>query len=162
MRTLLLVTIFLALGLPASAADDHRDFEDETLPGLDAVAVLVKTEGAEQLKVTPATLQGEIVTRLQRAGLSAVPFEKALKDSVRGVMNIYLGVTGTPEMLVFETKVDLLQSVVLVRDPSISTLAPTWTRTGRGYGSPSAARDKLNLQIEQFVSSWQSKNPRKP
>ena len=31
MRTLLLVTIFLALGLPASAADDHRDFEDETL-----------------------------------------------------------------------------------------------------------------------------------
>lgn len=160
MKNLLLATTLLVLLAPAPAV--HADDQDDaTLKGLNKVEVSVIFTNASELTMTTDSLRDRLVKRLQKAGLDAKPMTNE-PTRPQAVVSLVVEAYGKAnDITVSNTTLHVYQPVALVRDPSIQTLAVTWSKAGRVGGFESALKDKIDLQIEQLVSAWQAMNPKK-
>ena len=131
------------------------DVERQTLRGITVVDVLIEDlpSGAAAIGLTTQSIQTDVELKLRMAGLQVV----------KGSLGyLYVNVSFTPNGRGTVIAVGLNQLVKLLRDPSITTTASTWSV--ETVGMDLSAQDVRNIvkdKVDQFLNAWLSVNPRR-
>jgi hypothetical protein len=146
----------------ACASDDKTD--RATLKGIKAVCVVVEVS-AEAIRggVDKDKLQSDVEGRLQQQG---APFDKNATTCV--YLNVRalqaMGGKGKPlPLYAADFRLELLQTVALLRDPASKTFAPTWSSenmtTVPAADLGETAFEIVASLVDQFVAAYKSANP---
>ena len=119
---------------PARASNYDEDVARQTLKGLQGVPVLVEglEPQVEQAGLNETSIQTVVELRLRQAGIpvlskaSRVPFLYVNANVSHPPGGEVLGIWR------FSIKVALVQGVALMRDPTIMTVADTWSADSSG------------------------------
>ena len=174
-RIILALTFLLATSIVASA----QFRREENLRGLTGVTLIVMFHGATREEAFGTTraeglekvqrpevlkmLEDDVTTKLEKAGIPFTrhPFaDNTTKDYPRLIVLVRLNVpNGFVQPL--EAEVKLMQSVRLLRDPSIEFDAVSWSHRGTGnkLETPMMRRIIADL-IDSFTRDYLSVNPK--
>ena len=165
-NALLLATV--ALLLLAMSGRSAMAFDDEstraTLKGLPGVWVWVEdfSDDAKRAGFNQQTFQTDVELKLRLAGIKILTEQERMFTS--GIP--YLSLLVNPlhdqhgEIAAYGTRLHLWQGVRLIREPSITAFASTWSVSGVGYGKLSGVRNSVKDLVDQFINAWLSVNPK--
>ena len=159
---LALAIVLLAVSPPLTGRSwaDNTPEERATLKGIKAVKIVVRDlhPDAEADGLTVRQLQGDVETRLRKAGVTVSP-------SARASLNVTVNTSGRESGWYFYViEVSLTQPVALVRDRKIAILAATW-RLGN-FGDVVAqdlvrfVRETVASQVDIFIRAYREQNPK--
>jgi hypothetical protein len=160
--TFLLAGWLVCHAAPAAAGDSQDD--RATLTGLTPISVVVEELSAVAQKngLATATVQADVERRLRQAGISLTPDADAY---------LYVHVTvadpGGVLPLPYLVDVSLMQVVTLPRGVRTRTplQCPTWGVNSLGMVSGAGLRvaigDRVAQFVDQFISAYQSVNPKR-
>ena len=157
--------MFIASPLLALNSEMNRS----SLQGLQGVRVLVEdlTSEMEGEGVTQKTMQKEIETRLQGAGIRVLTQEEATQTPGEPYLYVNVNVTlskGVEEACSYSIDLALIQNVTLVRNPRQTTYAITWSTGGVGLIGKKSLKDLKESVLEVadlFIKAFMSVNPKK-
>ena len=167
MKTVLLLVATMFLKTVPLAGQVDSPNSRKTLTGLTQFFVLVENlaEDAEHDGLSRTQIQTDVELRLRQAGIPVVDSSRAWDA---GYPYLYVSVQthksqrGASYAWVLE--VHLTQSVALVRNPSIISLAPTWG-TGQfgsvGVDKLPSLRDNIRDLVDRFINAFLAENPKK-
>ena len=162
------VGLVLALALclnsthPLLAQQPDDTLRRHTLAGIRQIVVLVTVPVGED--TSDYRTQAEL--RLRTAG---VPVAAVNADTLMDVSNaqfvITLSETGPKPPTGWTFSAGIMQSVCLVRNPIVCTLAETWTADGSlGYGPPASLHDTILRHVQQaadqLANAFLAANPK--
>jgi hypothetical protein len=168
LERLLSVALLALLITPSFAVASDDKYSRPSLAGLRGVMVLVEplAPEVERQGLKKTAIQTDAELRLRRAGIQVLTQDELLKAP--GSPHLYLTVTITTGESFWgaSVSVDLIQSVRLERDPTISVSAVTWsTGGGGGLFLPSSAEGKvrgsLNDYVDEFINAYLAMNLKK-
>ena len=140
----------------------------ETLVGLTGVNVQVApmNADAERDDLTPSDLKEEVESRLRESGIRVFT-QTELFSAAPGTPFLHLDVSTLRlnDFYAYSIRLDLWQAVRLMRDPTIQSLAVTWTTSGV-IGTVSATslsdvRDAVRPVVDEFIGDYLSANPKR-
>ena len=151
-------------------AGDNAE-ERKTLKGLSGVSVLVDDldDEIERLGLTKKNVQTDVELRLRKAGIKVCTLEEWKGDLTIGVLHVQIGLFKRDKALEglysYELAVELAQSVAILRDPTIKTLAATWS-AGIIYGTLGSIHLKelkstIGDSVDVFSNAFLEQNPKK-
>ena len=162
MRKSISPLLLIILATVAAASDDKTD--RATLHGIKAVCTIVEITGPPGISITKEQLQAEVDGRLLAAG---IPQDK---DSTAC---LYLNMRPLPAMgkgnkpaglYALEMSVQVLQTVVVSRDPTLKTYAPTWSFSNLATVPTEDLRHtarQMTIDLaDRFVDAYRSANPK--
>ena len=165
-NALLLATV--ALLLLAMSGRSAMAFNDEstraTLKELSGVWVWVEdfSDDAKRAGFNQQTFQTDVELKLRLAGIQVLTQQESL--ATPGSPYLYLNVNALHdqhgEIAAYGTRLHLWQGVRLIREPSITAFASTWSVSGVGYGKLSNVRNAVKDRVDQFINAWLSVNPK--
>ncbi len=159
LRPVAAMLLFSALAYPS---DDKTD--RATLKGATPICVIVEVASAATGGgIGKDTLQTDMESRLQRAGIALD--SKATACVLLDVRALQLmGAKGKPlDLYAADFRLELFQTVTLVRDNAAKTYVPTWSTTNltivpaRELGA--TALDVTEGLIDRFIIAYKSVNP---
>jgi hypothetical protein len=165
------VIISLGIAIPMRT-DPEKDAEEslnKTFQGLDGVFVIVSGQEKEMLVaqgITNDWCRQVVELRLRRNGIKILSRNDVQNSPGRPslVAIVRTGTTNLPQLYNFSISTDLVQQVILDRDPQQKFLTQTWTDST--YGSLGSERikpsieDILNDQVDKFSNTYLAENPR--
>lgn len=130
-----------------------------TLKGISAVKVMVAPTSieAEWDRVRSDDLESEVQRRLREAGITVMP-------SAGEVLSIDVEAkkAGNSPWFACSTRIELLQSVSLVRDPQFTVFAPTWgldrVEDVSAYDLR-RVRETVRELVDRFIHAYREQNP---
>jgi hypothetical protein len=147
-----------------------QDSDAQTLKGIQALRVVIESFGSdvEASGLRQSDIQTDVELKLRLAGIRVLTQEEWLKESGTPFLYVYAHVTlskQNPGFVIYSIEVGLEQKVVLLRDPSMTTIAPTW-QSGSMMGivatsDPRHIRDKAKDIVDVFLNAYLSVNPKK-
>ncbi|MCX5811782.1 MAG: hypothetical protein NT178_04465 [Proteobacteria bacterium] len=166
-----LISIFFTLTLFLSAYAIDTEITRKTMNGLQGVCVTVENiqpniqKYAQKAGVTREQMQKDIETKLKSAGIKALNREEWL--TAPGKPMLYVNVN-THEYekywYAYDIKVELQQVVSLEMNPSIKTMADTWSTNMTGIaniGTLNLIRNNVGVLSERFINAYKSVNGKK-
>ncbi len=163
MRAIAAVGAALAVVL-AGSAGLALDTEDSraSLKGLREIRVRVEHIGEDLIRAgfRKETFQTDVELKLRLAGIKVI--------NALGAQNAYLYVNvntsanASEQRAPFSINVQLIQSIILTRDQTIWSAAPTWSRSAAGTGNVEYVRKQVEDLVDIFLNAWLSVNPRQP
>lgn len=170
MARVTLLVLITALVSPALA---DSEFERATLKGLTGVNVLVEKLHAdvEREGLAQSTLRTDVELKLRQAGIRVLTEKEMLATPTRGAPYLYLTVgatkgTGTlAGVYSLYIRLELRQSVILERNPSITSVGvTTWDSTAHlgivPVHSLSAVRGIVRDAVDEFINAYLAANPK--
>jgi len=160
----LIVAIVLGGGAPVFAGDSESN--RTTLRGLSGIYVLVESLGpeTERARLTQAQLQTDVELRLRRAGIKVLTEQETLLTPAAAYLYVDITSFHAQRGYTLFVTVALRQAVILMRDPSIVTLAETWSVSWLGKGHPGSfvkdVREKIADAVDQFMNAYLAMNPK--
>jgi len=166
---LVLVMIAWLVGFSSASAQDS-ELSRKTLAGLPGVYVVVEelqpniTKYDKYLKkagLSRARLQENVEKRLRSAGIRPLAREEWLKTRGRPVL--YLNVNSHENekyWFAYDVKLEFQQVVCMEANPSIKTLADTWSLNSTGVvniGNLDGIYKETERLIDRFIAAWQKK-----
>lgn len=158
----------LALGvvlLTGSRASSGESFHSrQMLKNLSGVLVLVEPfdENNSRAGFDEGVFQTDVELKLRMAGIRVLT--EAEQFDAPGMPSLLVQVAGLHtkpgEKATFVSRVQLLEAVRLVRDPSVSTIAETWSSEWLGRGDVPHIRERIKDHTDQFINAWLSVNPK--
>lgn len=152
------------VGLTHIAWGQSPDEERDSLRGLDGVMVLVERlhPDADNIELTKADLEREIVYRFKRAGIRALTSEERDADAREPYLYVNCNVLYVPDIQLtsFSIDIELHQNAVLKDGQEMPVL--TWARSYLGIQhrdrAAAAIRSRLGEFVEQFISDYKAVN----
>jgi hypothetical protein len=139
-----------------------------SLGGLKGVGVVVEllSPEIENEGLRTRDVKKDVEIRLRQAGIAVLTEEELLKAPGTPSLSVWLmgSKTGT-ELYACSIRVELSQTVILERAPSIHAISPTWNITSFGFVGMNALRsirNYLNGPLDSFISAYLAENPREP
>jgi hypothetical protein len=156
---IVLVWVVLLLAVPALAGDTPS--MRGTLKGIKALDVLVHIDP----KVEPGGLESaqiriDVEARLRQAGITVEPPFSSLYHLF--VVIDALEVEHA-SFYAYTMHVQLRQEVLLVRDPTITTVVPTWEVGYLGVvdtGNVAPIQSVLTDLVDRFITAYREQNPK--
>jgi hypothetical protein len=180
---LIILIAAVSLSLPAAATGMTDRSQRESLKGVKAVEVAVKTfrpEIREELMtkgVTEDLVEVAAVRQLEKAGVRITRSAMSDDEAGRFVVSIQFvtpderrstiasvdGVTvprkGFDQRYAYAIRVDLVQIVALSRDASSQFPAVTWTTSSVAYRKIERLIGDVSAAVTEFIEDHQSENP---
>ena len=173
MRTITYLVCFISMFLPFKALSSQDAQHRLSLKGLTGLTVTISlsTNAVKDLNRKGLTefIRTDAEARLRMAGINVVSEDEVHK--IPGTPELSITVGGySVEMLptkkeaglAFSVEVELLQSVNLRREPSITVLADTWSYAVIGWGQKdkiTAIRNGVKNCVDSFINAYRSVNP---
>ncbi len=157
------ITLLTALASAACAQD--TEITRPTLRGLRGVEVLVEDfdENSKRAGYDKRTFQTDLELQLRMAGIKVLTVDETL--ALPGRPYLYLNVHSLArqpgEIAAVAVELALNQGVWLRRDPSVQSIASTWSSTGVAQADLSHVRDFVKELTDDFTNAWLSVNPKK-
>lgn len=144
------------------------------LEGLQGVHVLVfppDDPEVERRGLREAEIQTDVELRLRKAGIKVLSLGETLKTAGQPVLYVIVhtaaGRGPTEGLYAYNVNMQLMENVVLDRDPSMKVKAATWTfpeyvpgYVGMvGADKLRATRDYLNTVVDEFINDYLAANP---
>jgi hypothetical protein len=156
---IVVVWIVLLLAVPALAGDTHSG--RGTLKGIKELGVLVHIDPkVEPNGLERAHIQIDVEARLRQSGITVEP--RSLSPSHLFVVIDALEVDEA-SLYAYTMRVQLRQRVLLVRDPTITTVVPTWEVGFLGVvdqGHVSPIQSVVTDLVDRFITAYLEQNPR--
>jgi len=140
-----------------------------TLRGLKGVYVIVNLHSLPQKiegdGLTRSQIKTDVELRLRKAGVPVLTREEVLKAPGRTGLCVVVTMRREDNigLYLFCLEVDLIQEVLLARDPTVSTPAATWERNGVGYATAGKISDAVRRSvadyIDEFINGYLAANP---
>lgn len=139
-----------------------------TLKGLPGVEVIVESldPGVERDGLHEADIRADVVAALRQAGIRMLTETDSQATAARPFLYVSVSIQRRSDMALYayETHVEVHQTATL--SSGAKAFAMTWDAMGE-VGSVYAAsigqiRDRLKVEVGQFVTAWRSVNPRRP
>jgi hypothetical protein len=123
-----------------------------TLAGIKTIHVSVRLPKDEDNWLSASTLQTDVELKLRQAGIGVVGRDKPA-DAWLTLEAFTSRAYG--DSYVYSMTLGLRSAVVLVRDPKIAVLAPTFEAGSvLGLGRPAQARDAVKDLVDKFLNSY--------
>jgi hypothetical protein len=158
---LLIISLSFFLSVhPAKGMDDER----ESLKGLSAIYVVVEPieREIERQGLTREKIRTDTIQRLRKAGIRILSKKEWLKNRAGPYLYVNLNIQKDPYGVYFHAfRVELVQKVVLIRDPKLEVFATTWSRQllgSRGYLSQ--VRYAIQDAVDLFLRDHGLANPK--
>lgn len=155
MRLLPLVLILLLATPAASEPDVQRMIAEQDramMAGLRNLIIFTDMKPPVIEGLDKADMQARISKRLTQAGLRDIT--GTTTPGPFGILTVSIDLTDPTNR---QASIDLKQPAYLQRNPKVTVMAETWSKSAEGRGS---VLDKMDLMVERFVSDWVSANPR--
>ena len=164
---LVLLLSLMVMMPPLASADSSDAYAHPTLHGLQGVGVVVERldPDAERDGLTQEQIWTEVGLRLRTAGIRVLTREEWLKTPGLPYLYVRVATRKTPhDFYAIAIHVELWQAVLLVRDPTSATIAPTWKTKGM-IGSVGAdrirtIREAVGGDVDEFIKDYLAMNPR--
>jgi len=156
-RPIVVATALLLLPVPAWATDSPVD--RATLRGVDSVMVTVEEmkPDAERDGLRTTQIQTDVELRLRQSGIKVDSSSRCLLYVNVDTLKLDTGLYS------FNIEVEFNQEVMLLRDPTITNLAPTWSVTMIGHAGADKLRNVRSFVIdlvERFIDAYREQNPK--
>ena len=143
----------------------------ETLTGLRGVHVAIGpvVEEAQQHGVSEAQIRTDVELQLRQAGIVALKKDDLRRAPGMPLLYVWAAVApakGTSSGYAYHVQVEVLQLIVLTRNPDVFSLARTWNAKG-GLGAVGAdglaktVKEAVHGMTEQFVTAFLAANPKR-
>ena len=147
---LALCWVTMALAQVGHAADLQTT--RKTLAGITTVQILVEglDPAAGSIGLTKESLRADVEVQLRTSGMQIVGESSTF---------VYVNIALTTDARSANILVELYQPVTLLRNPTITSSAVTWS-VGGVIANPSARgiHDMLKDMIDEFIGAWSSVN----
>lgn len=168
---LLLLLVFLAVptvpGLCSAVEDD--DYTRASLVGLTAVYVAIQpiSEEIEAKGLTAVDIKSDTERLLRTAGIQVLSKEEWIKTKGGPVCFVAVNIvedkliTGVSDqsLYAFDITVEFNQDVILVRNPAIRVLSPTWSTSYLGLTNTlPRIRENTKKMVQRFIDAFQDVN----
>lgn len=155
---------------PASAVEDN-DYTRVSLAGLSGVYVAVQPIASEieAQGLSAADIQSDTERLLRTAGMRVLAKEEWIKTKGGPVCFVAVDVVkerlitgdGDHGLYAFDITVEFNQDVLLVRNPAVRVLSPTWSTSYLGLtNSLPRIRENTKKMVERFIDAFQDVNTR--
>jgi len=155
----LLLTV--AIGSPAFGAD--ADYDSRTIKGLEGVNVIVENiqpniqRYAQKAGITKEQIQKDVEAKLKSNGIKVLTRDEWLKTPGRPVLYVNINTHETEKYwYAYNVRLELKQVVSLEANPSIKTLASTWSINMTGManiGTLGVIKNAVNGLVDRFVTA---------
>ena len=166
----LLIMLYALIANPFAYAID-TEITRQTMSGLQGVCVMVENiqpniqRYAQKAGVTKEQIQKDIEVKLKSAGINAFTREAWLNAPGRPMLYVNVNTHEYEKYwYAYDIKVELRQIVSLETNPSIRTIADTWSMNMTGIaniGTLNSIRNNVGVLIEKFISAYKSVNGKK-
>ncbi len=155
---IVLVWIVLLLTVEAWAGDTPSG--RGSLKGIKELGVLVQIGPAEPNGLEGAQIQTDVEARLRQSGITVVP-----RSSSPCYLFVVIDTLEVEDasLLAYTMRVQLRQRVLLVRDPTLTTVVPTWEVGFVGVvdvGNISPIQSVVTDLLDRFIAAYLEQNPR--
>jgi hypothetical protein len=164
-RLVLLVSVLL-LSRALAAAESSDTYAQRTLRGLQGVGIVIEhlNADAERDGLTKEQIRTAVEGRLRQAGIPVLAREAWTKTPGLPYLYVRVEASKTPyNFYAIAIQIELWQAVVLLRDPTITTLALTWKTPGMIGGVVSARIHEVQKivgeDVEAFIHDYLAMNP---
>src|SRR6266550_4123844 len=134
MKTVLATIAHLcAVVVPPLVGQGDDETTRNTLAGLKGVQVLVESikDEVQRDGLRESQIQTDVELKLRQAGISVLTHEEWLSTVGLPFLHVNVHAFKRPTSLyAFQVDIELHQKVRLIRNPSLTVLAPTWSATG--------------------------------
>jgi hypothetical protein len=173
MRKMVYLAFLVGIFLTFTSAFCEEDQYRSSLKGLKGINVnIIFSDSIVELKKFGLTeiIHNDVEVRLRTAGINVVSTNELNK--IPGTPQLNITVAGYPVStistkqeigLAFAIQVELLQSTNLRRDPTITVLADTWTKSVIGWTQTDKANDIRNgvkTCVDFFINAYLTVNPK--
>jgi hypothetical protein len=165
---LLILFFSFAIYLPVYAID--TEITRQTMNGLQGVCVMVENiqpniqKYAQKAGLTKEQIQKDIDTKLKSAGIKAFSRGEWLNAAGRPILYVNVNTHEYEKYwYAYDIKLELQQIVSLETNPSIKTMADTWSINMTGIaniGTLNSIRNNVGVLAEKFVEAYKSVNGR--
>jgi hypothetical protein len=157
--TLVEITLLFTISVP-SLAQFSRHMAS-SLKGVKSVGIEVAQmkQEPEQVGFGVAQIQTGVEQELRRNGIK-ITEDLAQSDGILFVAATCMPPSETKRRWFCTLKIDFIQTVILYRDPSITTTATTWTRFRLGRGDPVGLRQAIRDMTDEFCKDLLKQNPK--
>lgn len=158
-----LAVLWSIAGACAAVATAATKMDVYSLKGLKDVTVTIEAiPGGDQWGLSQSQLQVDVELRLRKAGIRVVSSSELSASTA----TVYVRVSISPSNIsearrCYDMGIELMQNVALVRDPSIFTVATTWSTPGGGFSNPDHIRSRLGDMVDEFINDYLTANPKK-
>lgn len=168
-RMIVMALVFLFIIAPTveGFAIDSQ-FQRETLKGLQGVLVAIENIDpvAQKDGLTKDLLQTDVELQLRKSGIKVLTEEETYKTSGRPILYVKVSLLkhGAVEIYAYEIEVQLEQTVYLMRNPNIGTLAVTWDIENIGMvgteNMKTSIRGHVKDHVDKFINAYLAMNPK--
>ena len=158
----------LALLVAAPSATEAHDVGRLTLSGLTGVRVYVEAVNpeAERDGITTAALQTQGELMLRQAKLRVLTVDEWKATPGRPMLRLALTIVRNRNqraVYAFNLEIEVAQSIVLARDPSVASFGRTWfdsnvVQLAEASAIRAAVRDSVQDEVETFVNAFLAAN----
>jgi hypothetical protein len=169
--TFALTIIFFVSIICTTAYAIDAEITRQTLSGLQGVYVTVENiqsniqKYAQKAGVTKEQIQKDIEVKLKSAGIKVFTREEWLNAPGRPILYVNINTHEYEKYwYAYDIKVELQQIVSLETNPSIKTMADTWSINMTGIaniGTLNSIRNNVGVLTEKFISAYKSVNGKK-
>ncbi len=161
--------IFITFVSYSSAKCDDDETSRSTLKGLKAVFTLVDSlrSDVSEHGLTINDLRTDIELKLRLANIAVLSDDDSIgfsrfENHICG-LRLYVNIipSKTQVYYIYNILLEAIQGVSLIRNPEITSPAPTWyVGTLGGTSSLNDVRDESKSVIDQFINAYLSANPK--
>jgi len=141
--------------------------EQESLKGVESITVHASCSGdATEAGLSEERIRKDVCKQLEAAGIRVMPSQAWRAVPGRCRLRVMVKVYKPPRMetLIYNLKVDFLQTVTLERNPEMKIDATTWELTWFAHGSEGrldeAISQNLKVLTASFVRDYRAANPK--
>lgn len=151
---------------PICGAQDDK-YSRPSLWGLPAMMVTIEplSDEAKRAGLNEQDIQTDVELKLRLGGVKLVTLREGATTPGTPFCNVYVGLMlGDSSTYVYLIKVSVTQQVLLIRDPTIRTMADTWSVEHFGIVGKNNLRQlrgAIKDQIDIFLNAYLSVNPKK-
>jgi len=168
MKTVLAaLTILFATGVSPLVGQEDDEASRATLVGLPGVDVVVEqiADDAQGDGLDTLQVRTDVEVKLRQAGIRVLSKEEWLSTAGRPYLYVNIQtVKNKQSVYAFSARVELRQSVTLVRQPSLRQLLTTWSTPGyigtAGSQKLATLRDDVRDLTDQFINAYLAANPK--
>ena len=170
MKTVLVALVLLSAAVvsPLTGQGDN-EYSRKTLAGLTGVYVSVEhiSDEAQRDGLDTTQIRTDVELKLRQAGITVLTQQEWLSTAAAPYLYVNVqAIKNQAHMYAFSADVELRQRATLVRDPSMSVLATTWSATGIigtvGSQIVASVREDVRDLTDQFINAYLAANPKSP